>query len=64
LSVIINVANEYAINLFKNKKIKFTEIISLINKCINKFPKVRVSSFKQIYDLQTKITHFLDSQCN
>ncbi len=35
VSIILNAANEIAVDLFLNKKIKFTNIVEIIDKCIN-----------------------------
>jgi 1-deoxy-D-xylulose-5-phosphate reductoisomerase len=60
LPIIINIANEYAINLFRVQKIKFDDIIPLITKCINHFKVTNISSFPEVFSLQKKINNYLN----
>ncbi len=49
LAVVINAANEEAIKLFEQKKIKFNEIIKVINFAINNIKIIKVTSIEQVY---------------
>ncbi|MDE6476957.1 MAG: hypothetical protein K2L48_02010 [Mycoplasmoidaceae bacterium] len=56
----INAANEEAIKLFKQKKIKFNEIIKVINFTINNIKIIRVTNIEQVYiidQLTRKFVH-------
>lgn len=49
IPIVLNAANEIAIELFKNKKIKFLEIINLINNCIELYKDIKIANIKDIY---------------
>lgn len=49
LAIVINAANEEAIELFKKKKIKFNEIIKVINFAINNIKIIKVNNIEQVY---------------
>ena len=49
--VILNAANEIAVNLFLNQKIKFTQIYHLINSCLNHFASKASDSNNSIDDI-------------
>ncbi len=51
LGIIINVANEIAIEKFKNGDIKFNEIISYIQKMIQKYSKFKIKNINEIQSL-------------
>ena len=43
-----NVGNEYAVNLFKNKKIKYTEILKIITKIASLNMEYKLNNIKDI----------------
>ena len=49
--VILNAANEIAVNLFLNQKIKFTQIYHLINSCLNHFASKTSDSNNSVDDI-------------
>lgn len=51
IPIVLNSANEELIELFKNKKIKFTDIISNLEKNVQKFKELKVNNLKDIYFL-------------
>jgi 1-deoxy-D-xylulose-5-phosphate reductoisomerase len=51
LPIIINAANEEAIKLFKNRKIKFNQIVKVIDWSINKNKLCKINSINQIYKI-------------
>ncbi len=55
LGTIINASNEIAIELFKDKKIKFAEIIPFIEWYINKYKNKKLKNFDDIFYLLDKI---------
>jgi 1-deoxy-D-xylulose 5-phosphate reductoisomerase len=56
------VANEYAINQFKLNKIKFNQIIPLIQDSLNHFKETNISSLKQVFSMQEKINQYLKNR--
>lgn len=50
LGIIINVANQKAIDLFKKGLIKFTDIYSYIQKHIDQFKKYQIKNVNEIFD--------------
>ena len=46
LSIILNAANEVAVDLFLKKRIKFTSIVEIIDKCLND------QNFNSVYNLE------------
>lgn len=55
LGTIINVANEIAIEKFKNKEIRFDEIIAFIEKQIKKYNKYKINKISDIFYLIDKM---------
>ena len=55
IPVILNRANEESIELFKEGKIKFNQIIEIISMCINKFYSYNVNTIKDVYILDSII---------
>ena len=55
-----NVGNEYAVNLFKNNNIKYTEILTIISKITSIKMEFKLNNIKDIINyhelLETKIT--------
>ena len=45
-----NVGNEYAVNLFKNKHIKYTEIFKIISKITSLNMEYKLNNIKDILD--------------
>ncbi|MBN1622643.1 MAG: 1-deoxy-D-xylulose-5-phosphate reductoisomerase [Endomicrobiales bacterium] len=56
MPVVMNAANEIAVGLFLNKKIKFTKIASIIDKVMSKHRSIKNPTLKQILqvDMQAK----------
>ncbi len=59
LPIVLNAANETAIELFEQKKIKFDQIIKVINFTINKIKIIRVSNIQQIYIIDQLVRDFV-----
>lgn len=62
LPVIIDAANDAAIELFKNKKIKFNQIIPIISLAINDFSNQKINNIKDIYVLNSIIKQYILSK--
>jgi 1-deoxy-D-xylulose-5-phosphate reductoisomerase len=59
LPIIINAANETCIDLFKLNKIKFVDIINIIELCMTSYPNKIIKSIKQIYELDSDVRQFI-----
>ncbi|MCF0227710.1 MAG: 1-deoxy-D-xylulose 5-phosphate reductoisomerase [Malacoplasma sp.] len=55
IPVIINAADEEAIKLFKENKIKFLDIYEIINKAINEFKDKKIRSIEDVYKIDDLI---------
>lgn len=55
LGIIINIANEKAIEAFKNKSIKFTEFYGFIEQYIEKYKSVKVQTLTDVFSLIDKL---------
>lgn len=62
LPVIINAANDAAIQLFKENKIKYTDIIPIISKAIEMFSYKKVNNVKDIFSLNSIIKQYILSK--
>ncbi|MBP0979357.1 MAG: 1-deoxy-D-xylulose-5-phosphate reductoisomerase [Oscillospiraceae bacterium] len=56
---VLNAANEEAVNLFLNKKIKFLDIESLIKKALENQEQIKNLKLKDIFDIDTKVRNFI-----
>ena len=61
-TTILNAANEEAISLFLNKKIKFLEIIELIKKALTSLSISKISSLEDILETDKKTREFISKQ--
>jgi 1-deoxy-D-xylulose-5-phosphate reductoisomerase len=59
LPIILNAADETAINLFKQQKINYLDIIKLISKCVKQFKNHRINNVSDIYNLHNKVNKYL-----
>lgn len=57
--LVINSANEVAVDLFLNNKIKFSEIIELIKTAFNKFKPQNIEFLEQILEIDSLVRDFL-----
>lgn len=57
--LVINSANEVAVDLFLNNKIKFSEIIELIKTASNKFKPQNIEFLEQILEIDSLVRDFL-----
>lgn len=57
--LVINSANEVAVDLFLNNKIKFSEIIELIKTASGKFKPQNIESLEQILEIDALVRDFL-----
>ena len=55
LPIIINAADEEAIRMYKNKKIKFLDIYKVIDKSINVFKDYKVDKLDDVYKLDALV---------
>ena len=53
--VIVNAANEAAVQLFLNEKISFLQIEGIIKECLEKIPYKEIISIDEMVQLDTEI---------
>lgn len=61
LPIVINAANEEAIKLFAKNKIKFNEIIKLIEFTINNIKIIKVTNIQQVYVIDQLVRKFVNN---
>ncbi len=59
IPIIVNIANDKIFELFKNNKVKYTQIIPLIQQCLNNFNNEKVNKIEDIYELNDKISKYI-----
>jgi 1-deoxy-D-xylulose-5-phosphate reductoisomerase len=59
LPIVINAANEVAIQSFMNKQIKFNEITTTIERTIKHFKPQIVTNIKQVYTIDQAVRKYL-----
>jgi 1-deoxy-D-xylulose 5-phosphate reductoisomerase len=59
LPIIINAANEEAIELFRMKHIKFNEIVLLIGKTIKHFGCKDVKTLNNVYEIDKRVRDYI-----
>lgn len=59
IPVIVNCANDYCFKLFKDNKIKYKDIINLIESCLKKFSKTQINEINDIYSLNEDIQKYI-----
>ena len=55
--VIVNAANEAAVQLFLNEKIRFLQIESIIKECLELFPYKEMISIEEMVQLDQAVKH-------
>ena len=60
--IMFNVINEYAVNLFKKRKIKFNDISHFVDKYISLDLKFKLTNIKNIIDFQSNVKNRLDNE--
>ena len=58
VSIILNAANEIAVDLFLNKKINFTNIVEIIDKCLNDQNFKPANNLEEILEIDKKSRNF------
>ena len=61
--LVFNCADEFAVDMFLNDKIKFFEIPAVIENAMSHFSSLRVSSFADIYEADKAIREYLKEAC-
>jgi 1-deoxy-D-xylulose-5-phosphate reductoisomerase len=56
---VFNIANEIAVEMFLEEKIKFIDIVKIVEKTINKFPVNELNTIEEIFHLQKEIYDFI-----
>jgi len=60
LGVVVNSANEYAIEQFLKEKIGFMDISKIILKTVKKFDNIKIASVEEIFEIKNEIKRFLN----
>lgn len=60
IPIIVNISNDKIFELFKNNRIKYTQIIPTIEECIYKFKNEKINKIEDIYSLNDKITKYIE----
>ena len=64
LPIILNASNEIAIELFKDKKIKYTQIIEIINWAIDNIKSSKISTLEDIFKFDAKVRKIILERWN
>ena len=61
LGVVINSANEFAIEEFLKEKIKFSDISGIILEAVKKFENVKLNSIEDIFEIKNEVRKWCES---
>ncbi len=61
LGVVVNTANEFAINLFLKEKIGFLGISKMILDAIKKFEDIRINNINEIFEIKSEVRKWCES---
>jgi len=61
LGVVVNTANEFAIEMFLVKRIGFLDISTIILKSIEKFENIRINSIDEIFEIKNEVRKWCES---
>ena len=61
LGIVINTANEYAINKFLHNEINFAGISDVILKVIKKFENIKINSIDEIFEIKKEVLKYLNN---
>ncbi len=64
IPVIVDCANDYCFQLFKENKIQYKDIINIIEKCLKKFSTALINEIDDIYFLNDRIQQYIKRICN
>ena len=59
LGVVVNSANEFAINKFLNKEINFSKISNLILESVEKFENIKIERIEDIFEVKQEVINYL-----
>ena len=62
LGIVINTANEWAINKFLRNKITFLDISRMILKTVKKFENIKIDKIEDIFEIKEEIYEFLKGE--
>jgi len=57
---VLNIANEFAVEMFLQEKIKFTDIVKIVAKTVNDFPIYDISNIEDIGSIEKEVKTFID----
>lgn len=64
MPAILNCANEAAVELFLNKRIKFLEIGKILEECMNKFEVKQTYTLEDVLEIDVKVKEYVKSKFN
>ncbi|MCF0217426.1 MAG: 1-deoxy-D-xylulose-5-phosphate reductoisomerase [Malacoplasma sp.] len=59
IPIILNAANDTAIELFKEDKIRFLQILEIIEDCVNNFLNEKINNLEDVYQLNLKTKNYV-----
>jgi len=60
LGIVINTANEFAINMFLKNRINFLDISRIIINSIKKFENIKINSIDEIFEIKKEVLGYLN----
>jgi 1-deoxy-D-xylulose-5-phosphate reductoisomerase len=60
LGIVVNTANEFAIDKFLKEEISFLDISKIILKSIKRFDNIKISSLEELYEIKKEILRYLE----
>jgi 1-deoxy-D-xylulose-5-phosphate reductoisomerase len=60
LGVVVDTANEFAIDLFLKEKIGFLDISNIILKSVKRFDNIKISSLENLYEIKKEVLKYLE----
>lgn len=61
MPTVFNAANERAVALFLNRKIKFLDIYDIIERCMNEHKSIMHPALEDIFEVETKVYEYIDN---
>jgi 1-deoxy-D-xylulose-5-phosphate reductoisomerase len=62
MPAILNAANEAAVELFLNKRIKFLEIGNILEECMNKFTNKHEYNLEEVLEVDSRVKEYVKNK--
>ena len=62
MPTVLNAANEKAVALFLDRKIKYLQIADIIEECMMKHSKVDNPSLEEILEIEQRVYNYIDAR--